>query len=1188
MPPSNKRQTLGFLLASLHTGASQALLPGLLDAAEKHDVNFICFPGGRLRAASAFENQRNVIYDLAGPESLQGLVTWSSSLGGNVGTREVNRFHQRFLPLPMVSLSHSMEGTPTVSLDSYRGMRALLNHLIEVHGYQRLAFIRGPEKHFPAQERYRAYADELQAHRLPLIPELVTHPLRWEAGAEAIEILLDERRLQPGRDFQAIVAASDLMALWALKALQKRGIDIPGDVAVTGFNSSIEEHMATPPLTTVELPFYEQGMRAVETLVTHCAGEAVPALITLPTRLRVQRSCGCPSAAVVQAGKPPDKQAVPPVSFEDPDAFEAGHAVLLHAAAQAAPSGPFQDPAWLAPICEAFWRDLEQRRAASPAGRFLALLEGVLERIVRKHGDIKPWHSVLSALRQSALAMAGPALHAPIEALIAQGRIVISEALERAQAYRQWQTERDNEALRAAILALLTAIDLQQVNDVLADYLPRLGIPGAYLALYENPAHSLEYARLVFAYTDQRRFDLEAGGQRFLSRQVVPPEYLPQQRRYSLVVEPLFFQERHFGFIAFEFGPPRGDVYELLRANLSSALQSTVLFQEIEQARLNAEKADRVKTLLLANVSHELRTPLNIILGYTNSAGQKELPETLQGDVAQIQTNAEHLLRVIDDLLDLSRAEINELDLATQLLDPHALLSNAFQSMADQNTRPEVHWRLRLPARLPLVHADPLRMRQIVLNLLSNAMKFTASGEVELGANVEPPHLHVWIRDTGPGIAPELQAHIFKPFVTGKGDSQTMGGIGLGLSITHHLVTLHGGSLWVESKPGKGSTFHIRIPLPTLETSRPALDTSALPVLLLISNLAPPAAEIIELSQRQGVEIQAISHRDDPEDILAHAQPMAVAWDLSNAHPNDWGLVRRLRHYPGVSRAPFILYGQARTSDAVSTQGLPVGPTGFVTKPSDRQSLLDVLNAICPAGAGRPILIVDDDPQALAAHESIVRYGLPDSPIRTASDGKRALEIMAREAPALVLLDLVMPEMDGFDLLDSMRGDERLRQVPVIILSNKVLNLDDLKRLEMHAQVTYQSKGLWSDEETVAALNRALFGEDALPPHTSSLVKRAIIYLNQNYVRSLSRWEIAEAVGVSEDYLSRVFARELGITAWDYLNRYRVLQAKRLLLQTHESIGNIARQTGFKDQAYFSRVFHKLNGISPQAFREGQ
>lgn len=193
---------------------------------------------------------------------------------------------------------------------------------------------------------------------------------------------------------------------------------------------------------------------------------------------------------------------------------------------------------------------------------------------------------------------------------------------------------------------------------------------------------------------------------------------------------------------------------------------------------------------------------------------------------------------------------------------------------------------------------------------------------------------------------------------------------------------------------------------------------------------------------------------------------------------------------------------------------------------------------------------------------------------------------MAKEVPALVLLDLVMPGLSGEEVLDRMRSDTELRQVPVIIFSNKTLSLEDVKRIESHTHVTLQTKGIWSDSETISALNRAIFGTDNLPAHTSALVKQAIAYLHQNYAHSLSRWEIAEAVGVSEDYLSRVFHRELNLSPWDYLNRYRVLQSKQLLLNTAQTVGSIAHQVGYKDQAYFSRVFHKIVGVSPQEFRD--
>jgi signal transduction histidine kinase/DNA-binding LacI/PurR family transcriptional regulator/CheY-like chemotaxis protein len=1179
--PSTDRITLGFLLASLHTGASLVIWPSLLDAAERQDVNLICFPGGRLQAADSFEIQRNAIFDLASNKCLDGLITWSSSLGGVLGPAEIRAFHQRYQPLPMVSLAQFMEGMPTVSVDSYLGMRALLAHLIEEHGFRRLAFIRGPEEHYYAQERYRAYLDSLQAFDLPLAPELVTRPLPWEAGAEAIELLLDERGLEPGKDFEAVVAVSDMMAIWAMKTLQSRGCAVPADVAVTGFNNSIEERLATPPLTTVDLPFNEQGSKAMELLLQQLAGEPVPALITLPSKLVVRQSCGCPSAAIALASFSPEagksEKVQGGIKLED---LRAGCVSDMEAATD---FDPDKAKAWLESVFDAFIQSLEE-----PSHPFLSALNEVLDQAIQTDHDIVHWQNAISLLRRWVLQYVPSADRVQVEASISQARVVVEEAIQRAQAYSQWQAEREAENLRETNRALLTTFDVKHLTDVLVERLPALGIPSVYLVTYEQPtdAEVPEYARLMLAYTDRGRTEIEQDGLRFSTNQVIPQSFLPRGRRYSLVVEPLYFQDKSLGYVVFEIGPHDSYIYELLRNNLSSALQGAMLFQEIQQARLDAEKADRIKTRLLANVSHEMRTPLNIITGYTQSALQtpnkygKELPPSLLSDIHQIQSNAEHQLRVINDLLDLSRAEIDELDLSLALLDPHRLLLEAFQSLADQSKLPNIHWKLNIPERLPQIRADAVRLRQIFLNLLSNAQKYTKQGQITLGAEVTPPKIHFWVTDTGLGIDVEQQERIFEPFVTIEDNRRIAGGIGLGLSITRHLVALHGGTMRLDSRPGAGSTFHIYLPLPALDQSKPAKQDELSSVLLLISSQDEPAKEILDMCRRQNLEIFQLRDSQDLETALSSTNPVALAWDLSNAQPGDWTLVRRLRHYPNMNQAPFILYGQLAEEQ--------MGMTGFVVKSTNTKTMLDALIAMSPAQGTGPILIVDDDSQVRAAHQALVEEGLPGYPIRSAENGESALAMMEKEVPSLVLLDLVMPNLSGADVLDRMRADANLRRVPVLILSNKVLSLEDVKRIESHAQVILQSKGIWLDTETIAAMNRAIFGIDSLPAHTSGLVKQAIVYLHQNYTRPISRWEIAEAVGVSEDYLSRVFNRELNISPWDYLNRYRVLQSKHLLLRTTDSIGAIARQVGFKDQAYFSRVFHKVTGSSPQAFRDSE
>jgi AraC-like DNA-binding protein/anti-sigma regulatory factor (Ser/Thr protein kinase) len=538
---------------------------------------------------------------------------------------------------------------------------------------------------------------------------------------------------------------------------------------------------------------------------------------------------------------------------------------------------------------------------------------------------------------------------------------------------------------------------------------------------------------------------------------------------------------------------------------------------------------------------------------------------------------------VIDDLLDLSRAEIDELNLNTELIEPGALLQETFQDFAGNQRRSGLTWKLELPERLPLIQVDPVRVRQVVLNLLSNANKFTRSGEIILGAEVTPPSLHIWVRDNGAGIPLEQQERIFEPFVTMAQSSQRPDGIGLGLSITRRLVALHQGSMRLESLPGQGSTFHVYLPLPSLSDQPSTAPVSVQSVLLLLSNQSQPTAEISELSRQQGWKIRRVMADENMEILLQEVQPAALAWDLTDSRPgtDHWELVQRLRKYPRLTQLPFILYGYEPTVDPALSSGMISVVFG--------KTLTEAIGNLRPTTTSSgPILIVEDDDLLRAQHRLVVEKELPGYPIREAENGARALEIMLTETPTLVTLDLMMPGVDGFEVLDWMRANQRLRQVPVLILTNRTLTAEDVRRLEQHARVNIQSKGILLNDEVGALMQQILADIETLPAYTSALVKRTVAYFQQNYHRPLSRKEVAQAIGMSENYLSQIFRQELGISPWEYLNRYRIKLARELLSQTADSITSITLQVGFDDPSYFGRVFHKITGLSPRAYRENK
>jgi YesN/AraC family two-component response regulator len=230
------------------------------------------------------------------------------------------------------------------------------------------------------------------------------------------------------------------------------------------------------------------------------------------------------------------------------------------------------------------------------------------------------------------------------------------------------------------------------------------------------------------------------------------------------------------------------------------------------------------------------------------------------------------------------------------------------------------------------------------------------------------------------------------------------------------------------------------------------------------------------------------------------------------------------------------------------------------------------------------VLIADDDPQARELYSQVVCEALPGYAIRTVENGAKLFEVVERETPALILLDLMMPEVDGFATLEKLRGDPRTMRLPVIVITGKKLSLDDIQRLDF-ARVTLHTKGLLSPDETVDLLRTTLTGGNGLSQPTSRLVKYALVYMHQNYAQPLTRKELAEKVGVSENYLSQIFHQELGISPWDGLTRLRIQKAKELLTGNEDTITQVAMQVGFNDSAYFSRVFRKQIGLSPQEYR---
>jgi signal transduction histidine kinase/DNA-binding LacI/PurR family transcriptional regulator/ActR/RegA family two-component response regulator len=603
----DRRLTIGLILDLLGLEYQMSVRAGVADLVKELDANLICFAGGVLLPPTEFGAQRNVIYKLVNEANVDGLVILGS-LVQFVSPEEQSNFYRHFPSLPMVNVSIAVEGVPSVVVDNDQGTRDALLHLIEVHGYRRIAFIQGPEGNKEAEQRYRMYREALADHDLAFDPDLVAPGVfETRSGIAAVRLLCDERRA----DFEALVASNDYAALGALQALQTRGMRVPHDVAVVGFDDIEEARSCTPVLTTVQQPMYDLGWRAVEMLLAQLRGESVPEKVLLPTRLVVRRSCGCFSQTVLQATAEPVLSVQPAarpmreaVSITLADRRE----LILREIARAvhAPAGGKKMAmvsSWAERLLDAFVAEMN----GNAPGHFLLALDETLSQVTAADGDLTLWQGALSVLRRHALAcLIDNETQAQAENLWQQARVLIGEALQQVEASRRFQAEHQADVIRRMSYALITTFDVAELLVVIARELPKLGIPGCHLALYEGqrvgsstampcwleegqPAPP-EWSRLILSYDEKGQAVLDTGGQRFPSFQLMPENRLPSERCYSFVAEPLFFGEHHLGFVLLEMGPREGGIYEALRGQLSSALEGALLVQRMREQEKERER----------------------------------------------------------------------------------------------------------------------------------------------------------------------------------------------------------------------------------------------------------------------------------------------------------------------------------------------------------------------------------------------------------------------------------------------------------------------------------------------------------------------------------------------------------------------------------------------------------------------
>ncbi len=1196
-----KRPTIGLLNPRLDLGFQRAAWLNVASVAKTQDLNLILLDGGVLHSPDEISSPANILYSLVHPDRIDGLIVWSSSLSWWMTSQQMVEFCERYRPIPLVSVGQALPGISSIIVDNYQGMRDLVVHLIETHGYRRIAFLHAPEGNREGTLRFQGYVDALTTRGIPLDPCLVSSYTNWDRkdGVAAIHLFVEERGLRPGIDFQAIVSVNDDMACGAIEALQARGIRVPDDVAVAGFNDDEEGRAMIPALTTVRQPVEIMVGQSVKHLLALIRQEPVPDQLTLPLELVVRRSCGCMSHSITGAAarlRPVTSQvaATPPES--DLTVAQAGFLADMRKIVSVE-TATF--PADLSErLADAFIASL-QLRSEDPTIRIhLSELNNALYRLAVAGGDAAEWQKAISLLRRRVLLrlLDNPELYARAEDFWQQVRVAIQEAAVQGRAYQGFLDHQCSQVLSEVNQEMQTAGNLTQLMDVVALGLPRLGVKSCYLALYENPAKPTVWSRLMLAYNETGRIAL-GDGLRFPSPQLVPSQFLPFDRRFSLAALPLYFRDRQLGFVVLEMDPVISSLCESLRQHLSTAVEVVRLRAETQDAWQQAEQANTLKSRFLASVSHELRTPLSLIVGTTEimlreaDAGAYDLPAAPRHDLDSIHTSAQHLGDLIGDVLDLAACQIGELRLMYAPLDLSDVLREVSKLGEPLARARGLAWRSQIPAYLPLVWGDRARLRQVTVNLIANAIKFTDQGVVTLRARSQGKTVTVEVSDTGVGIPAAEQEIIFDEFRQSERTAERgYGGVGLGLAISKRLVELHQGEIRVHSsgEEGGGSTFCFTLPVLAPFPSEPANAGARRNTVLVLTTSAGGCEALRQHLTQKGFPVEVLTVAAGNEWItqIMSDPPGAVVLDFEPATERGWELMKILKENSATQAIPVIFYGLAKDGERGAVLQL-----GYASKPLCAAELARALKQqgvqSAHQGEVKTILLVDDDPCALDLHERELRIHLAGWRIRKAHNGREALQIMNEAPPDLVLLDLMMPELDGFGVLEAMWTQEATREVPVIVLTAQILTNADMARLRRGVTAVLD-KAIYSQSEVLAHIEAAVARDKHMGYDAQLLVRRTMAFIHDHYADELTRERLAREVSVSERYLTRCFRLETGLTPIMYLTRYRIKRARALLEEGTLSVTEVALATGFPDSHYFSKVFRRVVGISPRSYQRGE
>jgi DNA-binding LacI/PurR family transcriptional regulator/serine phosphatase RsbU (regulator of sigma subunit) len=591
MGTDKRRPRVGLLLRGGSYAYQDEIVIGTHQECKARNVDLYVLSGGIVTAA----DPRNFIYTLTGVGDLDAIVVVKGTMGAGEGDPTIRALLQGLRPLPICIIGPPEPGVPCVAVDNSSGVRALTKHLIQKHGLKRVAFVTGFGRE--GEQRLAGYRAAHKDCGLPADDKLVIPgDYRFTAGQNAVTALFDG-----GAGCDAIVTANDWMALGALEALRLRGLRVPEDVAVVGFDDVEEARFATPPLTTVRQSPRQMGIEAVRLVLAQLGGNAALGAsdVMLDALPQIRQSCGC-----FRGVRRDDADLAQPGGRKGAPDYAAWGAATAAAGPGADPSLPRD---WASRLVDALRRDLD----GATGGLFLATLDDIVGG-AEDLGNVSAWHQPVATLRREVLRDVGQATKLALaESTFEQAHILIGDHAERTQGRRRLATEGDSRTLEELGADVRTSLDRPSIGRALAGHLPGLHVQSCSVVVQADASNraptAKDQARLIIAWDEARGLQ-PVDGQTFQASALLPDDFRPP-RRHTVMVEPLCFQSEALGWCLLEMDPPRATVCEAIPAQISASLKATALQERLVAEATKRERAER------SRLEHEIELAAHIQVG---------------------------------------------------------------------------------------------------------------------------------------------------------------------------------------------------------------------------------------------------------------------------------------------------------------------------------------------------------------------------------------------------------------------------------------------------------------------------------------------------------------------------------------------------------------------------------------------